>query len=180
MDPRLARTQYAAQAASLADQFTLAMQKYAVSGHRVEMTAPETSTAGGVQSLQHIRLVPPPSQAGGRSCVIGNANRATKTAEIRTLDYLDQVSLDRFGERTGFDPGQYAALVAATGQFLEMFGLRVVHASHAVSLRPPPAQVPAKGGFSPLVVVVVIIWSIAVLAIGLVVGVIATRGKLGH
>ena len=177
MDPRLARTQYAAQAASLADQFTLAMHKYPVNGHRAEMTAPETSTAGGVQSLQHLRLVP--AQPGGLTCVIGNANRATKTAEIRSLEYLDQVSVERFGERTGFDPAQYTALAAAAGQFLEMFGLRVVHATQSVSLRPaPPPQ--AKGGFSPLVVIVVIIWSIAVLAIGLVVGVLATRGKLGH
>jgi hypothetical protein len=181
MDPRIARTQYAAKAAALAEQFQNALAEHAVGEHRVEMTAPEASTAGGVQSLQHIRLVPP--HGSGRTYVVGNANRIEGKAELRSLHYVNQVSLQRFGEPTGFDPDQYAAFVAAATQFLDNFGLTVAHATRAVSLRPSSmttTEPKVRHGFSPLAVAVIVIWSVAVLAIGLAVGVAATRAKLGH
>ena len=177
MDPRLQRTEFAAQAATLADQFATALEAFLVSGHRVEMTAPENSTGGGVQALQHIRLVPP--SPAGRTCIVGNANRSTRSAELRSLEYVDQLALERFGQRTGFDPRQYAAFIDAASQFLDNFGLQVKHTSHSASLRTArPAAAPR--GFTPLAVVMIVLWSVLVLAIGLGVGVIATRGRLGH
>ena len=123
MDKRLLRTEFAARAATLADQFQHAVEDYPVAQHRGQMTAPEASTAGGVQSLQHIRLVPP--EGGGRIYVVGNANRRARTAELRTLEYVDLVSLERFDERTGLDPAAYTAFLDVAQQFLEMFGLTV-------------------------------------------------------
>jgi hypothetical protein len=178
MDPRLLRTQFAAKAATLADQFGAALASYTVSGHRVEMTAPEGSTGGGVQALQHIRLVP--QHPGGRALIVGNANRTTASAELRSLAYLDEVSLERFGERTGLDPQQYASFVAAASSFLDKFGLAVTQVMQAPPARPAPPSHKLKAGFSPVMVAVIVIWSVAVLAIGLAVGVMATRGKLGH
>src|ERR1700689_5442784 len=111
MDKSLLRTQFAARAATLADQFALALAGHRVGQHRGEMTTPEASTAGGVQSLQHIRLVP--ANGNGRIYVVGNANRLAAAAELRTLEYVDSVSLERFDERTGFDPESYRAFLAA-------------------------------------------------------------------
>ena len=143
------------------------------------MTAPEASTGGGVQALQHIRLVRVGAQ--GPTYVIGNANRILRVAELRTLDYVDQVSLERFGARTGLDPADYATAIAAAARFLEQFGLRVTHATRALSLRPGAARERARPrGFSPLAVAVILLWSIGILAVGLAVGVLATRGRLGH
>jgi hypothetical protein len=174
MDPRIHRTQFAAQAASLADQFQLALVGYRVGAHRAEMTAPEASTAGGVQALQHIRLVPPPNDKGGHVYVVGNANRIGRVAELRSLEYIDRVSLERFGERSGFDPGQYAAFIAAAAQFLENFGLTVSHATRAVSLRPAAPTTSAPR--SNMILALVVVWSLALLAIGVAVGV-AMHGR---
>jgi hypothetical protein len=154
------------------------MDRYSVAGHKVEMTVPETSTAGGVQSLQHIRLVPP--HAAGRTYVVGNANRVTQSAEVRTLEYLDQVSLDRFGERTGFSPAEYDACMAAAMDFLQKFGLNVVRATRAESVRPPPVVVQQPSGFSPLAVFVIVIWSCVVLALGLAIGMTKSGARFGH
>jgi len=177
MDPRLKRTAFAAHAATLADEFEGALMGHTVGAHRLEMTAPEGSTGGGVQALQHIRLVPgdeaPP---GTRTYVVGNANRATKMAELRPLDYVDQVSLQRFGERTGFDEAQYGACMAEAARFLSTWGLTVTRVA-----APPAAGGPKKKpGVSRLVLVAIIIWTVAILGVGLVVGVLATQGRLGH
>ncbi len=177
MDPRLQRTQFAAQAASLADHFQMALGAIRVGAHRLEMTAPEGSTGGGVQALQHIRLVPAQPGGPGRVYVVGNANRVGRVAELRSLDYIDRVSLERFGEKTGFDAGQYAAFIASATQFFENFGLTVNYATRAVSLRPPGA--PAAGAAAPrsrLILALVIVWSLALLAIGVAVGV-AVHGR---
>lgn len=165
-DPRLQRTQFAARAATLAEQFRNAVAACPVGAHVGEMTAPEGSTGGGVQALQHIRLVPEGGK--GRTFVVGNANRLQRLAELRSLAYVDRVSMDRFGEPTGLDPAEYAHFLAGAGQFLEMFGLSVT------LVNVPPGEPertgwvgPTLGGF--------IAWSVLVLAVGVVMGVLATR-----
>ncbi len=178
IDPRLQRTKFAAHAATLAEQFEGALMGRTVGAHRLEMTAPEGSTGGGVQALQHIRLVPgeeaPP---GAKTYVVGNANRTTKTAELRSLEYVDQVSSQRFGERTGFDAVQYRDCMTEAARFLTAWGMVVTQ------LTSPPAgalTAPKKrAGMSRSALVVLLVWSVAVLAIGLVVGVLATRGHGG-
>ncbi len=185
MDPRIQRTAYAAQAATLADQFGDALADCRVGAHRAEMTAPEASTAGGIQALQHIRLVPPFHDTKGHTYVVGNANRIGRVAELRSLDYIDKVSLERFGERTGFDPGQYGTFLAAATEFLENFGLTVTYATKAVSLSVRPAAGADSGSrvrpqrMSGLVLAVVLVWSFALLAIGVAVG-MASHARPGH
>jgi hypothetical protein len=174
MDPRLLRTKYAAQAATLAEQFRVAVQAFPVGLHQGEMTAPEGSTGGGVRALQHIRLVP--MEGGGRTFVVGNANRAERVAELRSLDYVDRVSIERFGEPTGFDPHAYQAFIARAAQFLDLFGLTVTHSTHAeASRRPAPAS-----GLSVLAVFALIMWSLGLLAIGAVLGVVAKEHGWVH
>jgi hypothetical protein len=169
MDKRLLRTQYAARAATLADQFQLALAGHRVGQHAGEMTAPEASTAGGVQSLQHIRLVP--AAPNGRIYVVGNASRTAAAAELRTLDYVDSVSLERFDERTGFDPEAYQTFLNAAQKFLEGFGLAVTRVSvpeRLPSLR-PPKRTP---GTSPALLVVL---SLVLVAAGIGIGLLAAH-----
>jgi hypothetical protein len=165
-DPRLERTQFASRAATLAEQFRNAVADCPVGSHLGEMTAPEASTGGGVQALQHIRLVP--SRGQGRAYVVGKANRGERMAELRSLAYVDRVSMERFGRPTGFDPGEYEQFLAAAGQFLEMFGL-------TVTLVNVPADDPSSRGGVTLTVGGFMAWSVFVLVIGGVVGVLATR-----
>ena len=165
-DPRLQRTQFAARAATLASQFQNAVEEYRVGVHKGQMTAPEESTGGGVLALQHIRLVP--MNGRGRSYVVGNANRADRVAELRSLAYVDRLSQDRFGERTGLDPAEYAHFLAGAGQFLEMFGLAVTLVNVPAEGPEPEGWVgPTFGGF--------VAWSVLVLAIGMMLGVLAAR-----
>jgi hypothetical protein len=166
MDNKLLRTQYAARAATLADQFKGAAADCPVGQHKGEMTVPQASTGGGVQSLQHIRLVPPDGK--GRTHVVGNANRIARVAELRTLEYVDSVSLARFDELTGFDPGDYKRFLDVAQQFLEMFGLtvtRVATAPPAASMRPGP---PSAGTSRGLLVFLAVLLVIGGVGLGLI------------
>jgi hypothetical protein len=143
MDKKLLRTQYAARAATLADQFRGAVEASPVGQHRGEMTAPEASTGGGIQSLQHIRLVPRDGKA--RTHVVGNANRIARVAELRTFEYVESVSLARFSEPSGLDAAAYRSFLDVAQQFLEMFGLTVTRVAIPpahLSNRPPPSPPP--------------------------------------
>jgi hypothetical protein len=170
-DPRLQRTKFAARAATLAEQFRNAVEDHPVGTYRGEMTSPEGSTGGGVQALQHIRLVPVDGR--GRTYVVGNANRAERRAELRTLEYVDRVSIERFRAPTGLDPAAYAAFVGAASQFLEMFGLDV-------TLAQPPARGFAGLGDGAASRLMLVAWSMLMLAIGVVLGVLAEQGHWLH
>jgi hypothetical protein len=168
VDPRLLRTQFAAQAASFADMFRAAVSDYPVGPYRGEMTSPEASTGGGVQSLQHIRLVP--FQVQGPTFVVGNANPPARTAEVRTLGYVDAVSITRFGQPSGLHPAAYQAFLTRAMEFFEISGFRVNLAS-----QPPNLPLQPQRQRSPLVWVAVIVWSLALVAIGGVFAVLAVH-----
>jgi len=171
MDPRLKRTKFAAHSATLAEQFEAAIIDFPVGTHRLEMTVPEGSTGSGVQALQHIRLVPSEDETA-KTYVVGNADRVKKIAELRSLEYVDQVSMQRFGARTGFDPNQYAACIGAAAKFLSTWGMTVTQMSAPVAT----GETAKKKGLSTLMIVMIVVWSVAAIAIGLVVGVIVMRG----
>jgi len=165
-DPRLQRTQHAARAATLADQFRRAVVSYPVGPYQGDMTAPEESTAGGVQALQHVRLVP--VNGRGRTYVVGNANRSERVAELRSLEFVDRVSRERFGHPSGLDPAAYATFIGGAAEFLEMFGLHVTFADAQTLARATGAwHTPSRGGF--------IAWSCVVLLTGFALGVLAMR-----
>src|SRR4051812_1690682 len=74
--------------------------------YRIELTAPSgPSTSGGRLALQHIRLAPTTS---GPAIVIGTANPAILSAEIRTYRPLMELHAQRFkGERLPLDYERY-------------------------------------------------------------------------
>jgi hypothetical protein len=91
------RTQFASEAVDLAEVFRLLIGTTPLRGptqFHVELSAPDgPSTGGGVQSVQHIKLV---ATDGGGTLVAGWADQAAATAELRTLDYLDAQHDRRF------------------------------------------------------------------------------------
>jgi hypothetical protein len=119
------RTQFAMQALGFADVFNLKIGDQKVSGHRVELSAPDgPSTGGGKQSVQHIKLIP---EGGGTVTVAGSADQMEKKAEIRSWDYLQALFAQRFkGKTLPIDRTQYAALVKRMQVFFADQGLAVV------------------------------------------------------
>ena len=84
------RTRFAIEANDLADALNAALGTIRLRplGYKAELTRPEgISTGGGVASMQHLRLVP--SVEGKRILVVGHANRADKSAELRSYDHID-------------------------------------------------------------------------------------------
>jgi hypothetical protein len=181
-DPRLQRTGFAARAATLAEQFEQAVAGLPVAGYRATMTAPDATTSGGVQALQHIRLEP--GDPSAHTFVVGNANRIERVAELRTLAYVDRVCFERFGQPSGLDPAQYAAFLEGAAGFLETFGLTVSRAnvpppgSPTRSSRPPaPRPQVSVLALTPAVITALVIWSFALIGIGAVIGVLVAEGR---
>jgi hypothetical protein len=156
------RTQFAMQALGFADVFNLKIGDQKVSGHRVELSAPDgPSTGGGKQSVQHIKLIP---ESGGTVTVAGSADQMEKKAEIRSWDYLQALHGQRFkGKTLPLDRVQYAALVKRMQQFFADQGLAVVMLD-APALSAGGSQPARSGGSGALVALVVI--GIAAMAAG--------------
>jgi len=152
-----ALTKVAGRAVLLAHMFGKVAAKVPVGAYKVEMTVPGSSTAGGALALQHIRLIPP---EGDQILVVGNANLATQTGELRTLENVDAISRQRWHRRSGLDPVAYAAFFAAAQAFLEEAGLTVtvtgVPAAEVVKESAPSRRVVGIAAASASVVVVAV------------------------
>lgn len=112
------RTLFAQKAVDLTKLFALAFAD-PLAGRipfRMELAAPEgPSTGGGVQALQHLRLVPP---GGGTTFVIGSTSGVLLTAELRTLARLRQLHQQRFpGAALPLEAGAYGELLARVERF---------------------------------------------------------------
>jgi hypothetical protein len=119
------RTQFTMKAIGLADFFRSALGDRRVSGHKVELAAPDgPSTGGGKQALQHISLIP---DAGGATITAGSANVADRIAEIRTWEHLKQLHARRFGRRAfPLDRVSYNELIKRMQAFFAEQKLTVV------------------------------------------------------
>jgi hypothetical protein len=121
-------TEWAMKAVGLADLFATDLGKERIGGgqlqYRPEIAAPDgPSTAGGKQSVQHLRLVP-----FGRGTVIvaGWANQFEQKAELRTWRYLAVTHAQRFkGERIPLDQANYEAFAKKAHEFFTKMGLVV-------------------------------------------------------
>src|SRR5438477_5853989 len=86
------QTEHARRGDDLRGTFEGALSK-SFASFTVSMTAPEGSTGGGVRALQHITLI----SKDGFVLVVGAANGAEKTAELKTLGYTLTICKQRFG-----------------------------------------------------------------------------------
>jgi len=121
-------TQYSSHANTIADTVRAAFAKTKIGDHTVEMTAPEGSTKGGIEALQHLTLKPP----AGLVLVVGTVNAAEMRAEIRSYEHVAKVSQERFKKPLPFDALVYAAFLEKAGSVLGAFGIetKVTDAPH--------------------------------------------------
>jgi hypothetical protein len=123
------------------------------------MTSPEgPSTGGGVQAMQHLRLLPP--QPSMPTLVIGHLHQRDGTAELRTLDYVDAICRDRTKRGAMVDPGQYGQFLQSAEAFLAACGMRVTYSGPPADLMarlaaPTPSMAPAQGQTGLVVALVV-------------------------
>jgi len=145
------QTYHALQASELAAAVNEALKKVRLrpGEYAAELTEPEgPSTAGGLQSMQHVRLVP--RVAGHPTLVVGHADQGDKKAELRTFDHLDAVHRQRFKRPLELDRKQYEDFLTLARGLLEALHFRTTlvgpPAELAENERPAPS-----GGMSALV-----------------------------
>jgi hypothetical protein len=116
MNPRGGRaslqTYHAIQASDLAAAMNEALKKVRIApgDYAPDLMAPQgPSTAGGVQAMQHLRLVP--AQPGQPTLVVGHANHAEGKAELRTYEYVDTLYRQRFDRPLVLDRAAYDAFL---------------------------------------------------------------------
>lgn len=132
------QTQYSVKATDLAETFRSTVGRLRVGpyAYAPDMTAPEgPSTGGGVQALQHLRLVPP--QSNMPTLVVGHVNQRDRVAQLRTLDHVDAICRERFKLGAPLDAAQYQTFLQSAQGFLAACGLQVMFET-------PPADLLAR------------------------------------
>jgi hypothetical protein len=155
--PRAAlQTFHALKASDLAAAFNDALRRLRLNpgDYGAELTKPEgPSTAGGVQALQHVRLVP--RQPGLPTLVAGHANFSEERAELRTFEHLDAVHRQRFRKPLALDRGQYEDFLRLAKQILEVLHLKTAITGTPLDLDDDEA--PPSGSKSWVVAVVLLV-----------------------
>jgi hypothetical protein len=131
------QTFHALQASDLAKAMNEAFQKVRVQpgDYRPELTEPDgPSTGGGVQAMQHLRLVA--GEQGLPTLVIGHANHAEGKAELRTYEFVDAIHRERFGRPLVLDRPAYDAFIGFAQQVFGALRLQTTIVS------PPEPVVP--------------------------------------
>lgn len=141
------QTAFSVRANELAENFRNSLGKVRIgpSGYIPDMTAPEgPSTGGGIQSMQHLRLVAP--EPGMPTLVVGHLDQRERTAQLRTFDHVDAICRERFKQGAPFDSAQYEALLDSMQGFLTTSGMTVVRAGapRKVSLTEEDSIAPSK------------------------------------
>jgi hypothetical protein len=140
------RTRFAIEANDLADALNAALGTIRLrpAGYKPELTKPEgLSTGGGIAAMQHLRLVP--TVEGKRALVVGHANRATKTAELRSYDSLDELHRKQFHAPVELDRKDYEQFLEMAGNLMAVLRLDTSVSGEArfsihASMVPPPAR----------------------------------------
>ncbi len=134
------RTQFSIQASTLADSYrdTVGRLHVGPHGYSPDMTAPEgPSTGGGVQAMQHLRLVPP--QPNMPTILVGHANQRDRAAELKTWEHVDAIYRERFKQGVPLDPAAYQEFLQGAQGFLAAVGLRVTVVPTPDEMRLSPA-----------------------------------------
>jgi|SRR5579871_4021465 len=139
---RQLRTQFSMKALDLAQMFRVSIGTAAVGAYHAELTAPDgPSTGGGIQAVQHVRLV---ADDGRPALVVGSCNQKDQTAELRTWDHVDAVHRQRFKRPVDLDRIAYSRFLDKTKGFLEALGMKV--ALSATRLTPAATPSVARAG----------------------------------
>ena len=139
------RTRFAIEANDLADALNAALGTIRLrpAGYKPELTRPEgVSTGGGVQSMQHLRLVP--QVEGKRALIVGSANRTAKRAELRSYDQLDAQHREQFDEPVDLDRDDYEQFLAMAASLLLVLRLDTSISGQPSQRNPTGDAIPRK------------------------------------
>ena len=153
MNGRDLRTRFAVRALDFAETFNAGLGAMSLQpgAYQPQLTTPDgPSTGGGVQAVQHVRLIA--ARQGFPSILVSSANQRIGSAELRSYEYIDAVHRQRWKRPVPLDRNDYKDFLNAAKNFFESNQLLVTIAGPegAVGLRPaaeaPPTAGPANGG----------------------------------
>ncbi len=132
------RTRFAMAAVDFANLFNEMFKSFDLSGYGVRLTAPQgPSTGGGVQSLQHVTLMP---KDPTRSLVVATCDKVSKEAEIRTFEQVAELFSRRFSsEQLTITRQAYEDLASHLRQFFKSQDFRV-ETAHITRAASPTAE----------------------------------------
>jgi hypothetical protein len=178
MNGRELRTRFAVRALDFAETFNAGLGALSLKpgAYRPQLTTPEgPSTGGGVQAVQHVRLVP--ARQGFPSILVGSANQRSGTAELRSFEYVADVHRERWKRPVPLDRNDYEEFLNSMKNFFESNQLVVTIADPGSGPRARRAHdddaIPAgaAGGRAAVITGV---------AVGLVIGALAIWVLLGR
>jgi hypothetical protein len=162
MNGRDLRTRFAVRALDFAETFNAGLGALSLQpgAYQPQLTTPDgPSTGGGVQAVQHVRLVA--ARQGFPSILVGSANQRSGTAELRSFAYIDAVHRQRWKRPVPLDRNDYEDFLHAAKNFFESNQLLVTIAAPSGGLArrvdedAAPAAGPASGGGAILTGVIV-------------------------
>jgi hypothetical protein len=162
------QTQHAIQATELAAACNDALKKVRIEpgAYAVQMTAPEgPSTAGGIQAMQHLKLVP--GAAGYPTLVFGHANHAEGRAELRTYEHLDAIHRQRFKRPLVLDRARYDECLALAQHVLDALHLQTSITGPPADLPEEPLSGPRERGRSRIAVAIIVAIALAAAALAI-------------
>ena len=170
MNGRELRTRFAVRALDFAETFNAGLGALSLqpAAYQPQLTAPAgNSTGGGVQAVQHVRLIP--ARQGAKPILVGNTNQRSGTAELRSYEYLDAVHRERWKRPLPLDRGDYEDFLQAAKNFFEANQLLVTIAEPSDALV-RGAQGDASDGAAssnPIVIVIGVVTGLVVAAVAI-------------
>ncbi len=120
MNGRELRTRFAVRALDFAETFNAGLGALSLKpgAYQPQLTTPEgPSTGGGVQAVQHVRLIP--ARQGFPSILVGSANQRSGTAELRSFEYVADVHRERWKRPVPLDRNDYEDFLNSMKNFFE-------------------------------------------------------------
>lgn len=120
MNGRDLRTRFAVRALDFAETFNAGLGALSLQpgAYQPQLTTPDgPSTGGGVQAVQHVRLIA--ARQGFPAILVGSANQRSGTAELRSYEYIDAVHRQRWQRPVPLDRSDYEDFLHAAKNFFE-------------------------------------------------------------
>ena len=157
MNGRELRTRFAVRALDFAETFNAGLGALSLqpAAYQPQLTAPVgNSTGGGVQAVQHVRLIS--ARQGVTPILVGNTNQRNGTAELRSYEYIDAVHRERWKRPVPLDRGDYEDFLEAAKNFFEANQLLVTIAEPSDALVRGAQSDASEGAASSSGIVIVI------------------------
>lgn len=157
MNGRELRTRFAVRALDFAETFNAGLGALSLqpAAYQPQLTAPVgNSTGGGVQAVQHVRLIS--ARQGVKPILVGNTNQRSGTAELRSFEYVDAVHRERWKRPVPLDRGDYEDFLQAAKNFFEANQLLVTIAEPSDALVRGAQSDASEGAASSRAIVIVI------------------------